>query len=83
MGSLADKEREVLDVFKSHARTFGHSQQRILGNVELYADLVGETFVKTADERAAAGEPYTVVYDIGVKFGGSLLQRAENGSLYL
>ena len=78
----ADQEREVADVLQGHSGTFCYGQQRILGNMELNADLVGKTLVETAEQSAATGKINAVLDDVGIKFGWSLLQSWRWTSLY-
>ena len=44
----ADEEREAVDVLESDTGTFGHSEEGILGYMELDTDLIGQTLVETA-----------------------------------
>ena len=78
---LSDEERELVDVLQGHAGALGYGEQRVLGDVELDADFVGEALVKAAQQGAAAGEPDAVADDVGVKLGRSLLEGAEDGGL--
>ena len=50
----------MLDVLQRHARAVGHGMQRVVGHVELDANLVGQAAVKTTKERATTSK---------VKFG--------------
>ena len=79
----ADQEREVADVLQSHAGTLGNGKQGLFCHMELDADLVGQTLVKTAEHGAAASQPDAVVHDVGIKLGGSLLKGGQNGGLDL
>lgn len=63
---LADEERESVDVLKRNTGTLCHAKQRVLGDVELDTDFVGQTFVKAANQRTAAGKIDTVLDDVGV-----------------
>ncbi len=73
----------MVDVLKRHTCALGYREKRLVGHVELDADFVGETFVKTAKHRTAAGKPYTVVHDVGIQFGRRILQCAQDGGFNL
>ena len=68
-------------ILQRHTRTLGHAEQWVVGNVELNTNLIYEALVKTAQQRTATCQIYTVLHDIGIQLGGSLFEGAEHGSL--
>lgn len=79
---LTYEEGEGLNVFERDTRTLGHSKKGILGDVELDADFVGQTFVKTAKHSTATCEEDAVHHNIGVEFRRSFVKCLKHGSLY-
>ena len=79
---LAHEEREAVDVLQCYAGTLCHAVQRVFGHMELYVDLVGESFLESAQQRAASGEVDTVVVDVCLELWRSVLERVEHGCLY-
>ena len=57
--------------------------QRILSNVELDIDLVGETFVQTTQQSTTTSEVNTVLHNVGIQLWRGMLQRREYGILNL
>ena len=78
-----NKEFEMLDVLQGDTSALGNSMQGILGNVELDTDLVGQSAIQAAQQGTATGQEDTVVHDVLIQLGRSLLQCAQHSSLDL
>ena len=64
----------MLDVLERNAGTLGNGMQGILSDMELDTDLVGQATVETAQQGATTGKEDTVVNDVLIQLGRSLLQ---------
>ena len=60
-----------------------NSVKRIFADVELNVHLLRKAFCKSAQLGAAAGKPDTVLYDIGIELGRSVLKHVQDGRFYL
>ena len=71
---FTDSEEEARIIVINTCAIREHAEQRVFGNVELDANLIGETFVKTSEHCTATGKENTIHHDVRVEFGRSLVE---------
>src|SRR5690606_6034218 len=57
------------------ARTDRNAGQRVFGNGDRQAGRIAKKFVEFPDQRAATGQHYALVYDVGGELGCGVLER--------
>ena len=80
---LSHQEREAVNILQGNAGSLGYRVQRVFGNVEGDVDLTLQTTVQAAQQGTATSQPDTILHDVGIQFGGRILQGGEYGILYL
>src|SRR5450631_2309910 len=74
--SLGSKDgAEPLHALERHAAAANDAGERIFGDKDGQAGLLGKQAVEIAQQRAAASEHHAALGDVGTELGGSLLER--------
>ena len=71
---LSHQELELIEILQSDACSLCHTVQRILGHMERNVNLVGQTFVETAQKGTASSQINTVAHDVGIELWRCVLE---------
>ena len=71
----ANQEAEVIGILERHRGTACYSVQGVIGYVERNGDFIRQTLSQAMQQGSTAGEPYSMLHDIGIQLRGGGLER--------
>ena len=70
-------------MLQRYTGTYSNTVQWVLSYMELYFNLVGQTLAKTSEQGTSSCKPYSVLYNVGIKFRRCTFKGSQHSILYI